>query len=284
MLDSVSIACRSSVRLGAGLGVGAGDLPEHSNDLVEVVRAFEGARRPHRSTPGTARPRDRRSRSTSSTGPKCENRSDRAARALSDPFDRGDRELEIVVGRWSGRTEHPRIGRVDAERVPREDGAGRRSPRAPRDASRGPACRDGLEVPTAELDQVAVAERSDPLGRNGFDRPEQRRHRLRPVDRGHAREQARGIGEMPCAAFVHPHRRVREAFGDAPHTSGVVEMDVRHHDVREVGAPDPETFETAPRRVRTRSPVRSRRSPARPRRAGTRRWRAGGRRRTCRSR
>ena len=49
---------------------------------------------------------------------------------------------------------------------------------------------------------------------------------------------------MPCAAFVHPYRRVREAFGDAPHTSGVVEMDVRDHDVREVGAPDPETFET----------------------------------------
>ena len=102
----------------------------------------------------------------------------------------------------------------------------------------------GLEVPSAKRDPIALCDRSDPLGRNGFDGPEQRRHRLRPVDGGHAREQAGGVGEVPCAAFVHPDRRVREAFGDAPHTSGVVEMDVRHHDVREVGAPDSETFET----------------------------------------
>lgn len=39
---------------------------------------------------------------------------------------------------------------------------------------------EGLEVPPAELDAIAVAERADTLGRNGFDGPEQRRGGLGP--------------------------------------------------------------------------------------------------------
>jgi hypothetical protein len=167
---------------------------------------------------------------------------DRAECTLADAFDRTDRELEVVVGGRRGRAERTRIGRVDAERVAGEHGAGRGV--RERQVVLGVARRgEGLEVPPAELDAIAVAERADTLGRNRFDGPEQRRGGLGAVDRRHARDEARGVGEVSGAAFVHPDGGVREAFGDPPHPAGVVQVDVRDGDVREVGGPDPEPFQ-----------------------------------------
>ena len=162
---------------------------------------------------------------------------------LADALDRGERELEVVVGRRRRRSERARIRRVDAERVTGEDGA-RRGIRE-RDVVLGVARgRERLQVPTAELDAVAVGERADPLDRNGFDGTEERPGGLATVDRRHARYQTRGVGQVSRTAFVHPDGRVREALGDPPYPARVVEVDVRDGDVRQVGGSDPEPLES----------------------------------------
>ena len=288
MLDIVSIACRSSSASAPVCASRANDAPQHPHDLVERVLpvrvevAFECAAH------GLG-PRSEALGGEVADPPHLVDRAEvreqheAVGGPLADALDRGERELEVVVGRRRRRSERARIRRVDAERVTGEDGA-RRGIRE-RDVVLGVARgRERLQVPRAQLDAVAVGERADPLDRNGFDGTEERPGGLATVDRRHARYQTRGVGQVSRAAFVHPDGRVREALGDPPYPARVVEVDVRDGDVRQVGRVRSRAARVPRRRVRRRCSVRSRRSRARRLRAGRRPCSARARRRTYRSR
>jgi hypothetical protein len=74
---------------------------------------------------------------------------------------------------------------------------------------------------------------------NWFDGAEELSERLLPVDASCAGNQLPGVRQVGRSSFVHPDRRAGEVGGKRAGAAGVVEMYVRHHDVREILWPDP---------------------------------------------
>ena len=120
-----------------------------------------------------------------------------------------------------------------------------------------------LEEPVAEVDPIAV-ERSTRSGRRARARvcAVERPHAFLAVGPRRARDQPRGIDEVRRATFVHPHRRAREPAEQRAAAAGMIDVDVRHDDVREIVRTDPERIERATRRRRRRRPVPLRRGRA----------------------
>ena len=207
--------CRSSRRRRPPRVLRGGLLPQHAGDPVDVV----GLRREPRATASVH----------------VRNRSAARSQIRSDLLDRAEvreQERRSRAARGSARSRRARArGRsraaarpddstsprqVDAERVAGEDGSGRGV--RERHVMLGVAGRgQDLEVPPAELDDVAVGERADPRGPHRVRRarttsPSGPRRRSRPCSRPAAWDR-RGAARRVRA----PRRRAREAFGERPH-------------------------------------------------------------------
>jgi hypothetical protein len=102
---------------------------------------------------------------------------------------------------------------------------------------------DHAERPGADRDAIAVGDRAEPI-RVARERlaVEGAHPRLAVRARG-ACDQAARVHEVRGAAFVDPDARPGEPVEQGAGGARVIDVDVRHHDVREVGIADPERLE-----------------------------------------
>ncbi len=162
--------------------------------------------------------------------------------ASADPLDALGGGVEVDVGGRGGGAEHPHVREMDPERVTGPQRTASRFDQA--DVMRRvPRRVQDLEGPVTKGDRVPVRDGPQPVGRYRVHRTEQPPEPLLPVDPPRARQQLAGVLEVWRAPFVDPHRGLREAGGKRPDASGVVQVDVRDHDVRQVPFPDPQRAE-----------------------------------------
>jgi hypothetical protein len=101
--------------------------------------------------------------------------------------------------------------------------------------------RPGAQFPRPEVDRVAVGDLDQPVFRDwlGLDVELP----LVADRRTRARDQPRGVDEVGRAALVDVHVGVRAGLGEDARAAGVVEVNVREHDRREVRPGDADLVE-----------------------------------------
>ena len=161
------------------------------------------------------------------------------SRSIPDALDALDHQFDIDVRRRGGWPQHLHVGKVDADRVAGEDGAGLRIHQ--RHMVRRVSGRvQHLERAPSHRDHVAVVHGAEPVGGRRLDPAEERAGPLGPVDALDTRHEPRGVHEVRGSPLVHPDRRPRIGAHKRPHAAGVVQVDVRHHNVRQIIRSDPQ--------------------------------------------
>ena len=87
--------------------------------------------------------------------------------------------------------------------------------------------------PAAQIDRPRLVDRTDPLGWRRQQLAEQL-VQLVAVDHPRAGHQPGRVGEVPGAAFMHDDLRARVRLRQVADSAGVIEMDVRDHDRRQI--------------------------------------------------
>jgi hypothetical protein len=92
---------------------------------------------------------------------------------------------------------------------------------------------DGDQRAAAHLHPRTVFQHHQPVGRHGRHLAPQRVHALAVEPRG-ARQQPRGIGQVRPRARVSVHLRARGVAEERPRPARVVQVHVRHQQVRDL--------------------------------------------------
>ena len=92
--------------------------------------------------------------------------------------------------------------------------------------------------PAAQVDLEPVRRLHDPRRRDGRDVAVQLPEARLAVDLGGAGDELRRIDEVAGAARVGDERRARQRLHELPRAAGVIEVHVRHDDVRDVRGRD----------------------------------------------
>ena len=162
---------------------------------------------------------------------------------IADPFDAGHGQFEVELRRRGGRPEDTHVRKEHTERVADEHAARSRIEQRHVVARVTGRVQDP-ELASPQRDSVAVGHGPEPLDRNGVYRSEQRPQAFLTVDTSRAGHQAVGVSEVRRAALVHPDGRRREVGCQRSGTPGVIEMDVRHHDVSQILRADAQRVES----------------------------------------
>jgi hypothetical protein len=102
---------------------------------------------------------------------------------------------------------------------------------------------DHVERPAADRDAVAARDRTEPVRVARKRLAVEGAHpRLAVGPRG-AGDQPAGVHQVRRASFVDPDACPGEPVEEGARRAGVIDVDVRHDDVREIGIADPERLE-----------------------------------------
>src|ERR687897_1512175 len=164
---------------------------------------------------------------------------DAGGSALDEALQRGERLVEIEVGRRRRRAQHADVGQAHAHRI-----AGEQQPRVrvvqrqvvlgvPRRIDRGERAvgRDG--------DLLTVGQHVDALGRRRGEPPVEGVEQV-AVDHCRAVDELGGVDQVPSAPLVDVDGGVGERGGHVAHAPRVVEVDVGDRDAGELAGVDPE--------------------------------------------
>ena len=194
---------------------------------VSRERAADGLR------PGAdpARPRGRRPVSGPATGPKCDVRTTGARARIRSTLASASSTSTSGAGVQGDSTSAH--GRCEPIASPVNIGA--RPVVVQGDVVRGVAGRvHGGQRAVTQIDPRRRRRRTQALGRHRDHRAVERAHPVLAIGARGARHQPVRIDEVPGADLVHPHGRARVPFEERADAPGMIHVDVRDHDVREV--------------------------------------------------
>jgi hypothetical protein len=156
-----------------------------------------------------------------------------------EPAHRGERDLQVEIGRRGGGPDVSGIRDVDPGRVAGVEvsGAGVEQAHMVLGVAGGVVA---VQAPAAaEIDGPGVLQGHDAVGRDGRQYAEETVERIAVDLPGAGHEPAR-VGQVPCAALVDHDLGPRVQGRDVAGATRVVEVDVRHHHGGEIPGTDPQ--------------------------------------------
>ena len=162
--------------------------------------------------------------------------------AIEDPADRGERRLEVDLGRGKRRPNGACPWEVGADRLAREH---RAAPVVVQgDVMRGMSGRvEYVQRAGAQRYALAVDDGTDARSGDGTHVSEERTHPFLAVGARGGRGQARGVDQVARTRLVDPDRGAWVAHEQRTGAAGVVHVDVRDHHVCEIVRVDAERIE-----------------------------------------